>query len=91
MLLSVRVLLPVSVVFRRSVLSVLASVRELFFSDFRLEPMEVSPAGTSVAPAGMELSYSRSSRSIALRTFWLIVMPRVFASVVRILLISGIQ
>ena len=54
-------------------------------------PMEVSPAGTSVAPAGIELSYSWLSRSMAARIEALTSMSSVLATVWRSFMMSGIQ
>ena len=54
-------------------------------------PTEVSVAGTSVAPEGMEFSYSLCSRSIAERIDEFILMPSVLAMVLRSLVMSGIQ
>ena len=68
----------------------------LLFVEFEWElllwpPRDVSLDGTAVAPAGIELSYSRLSFSIADFIFEFIVIPRVSAMVLRSLVISGIQ
>ena len=54
-------------------------------------PTEVSPAGSSVAPAGMDSSYSRTARSMRLRSAELRTMPRLLAMERRSSDMFGIQ